>query len=342
MVAPLVGPITVVTDHTDFYRVRYVYRQKRPYTEVLPYLHTQSTVKTRINRPGSRASDLLIPRSSVKNSSWANHARILAYEKFKARIGDRSQMGESLGQINKSLDMVAARATQLFLFTRAIKRGRFGDAQDILRSPAPRKRHPAKEQSSNWLEYHLGWEPAIKDIYTAMDFLQTPLKNTRVRGRATVTGGILADVAANYPWEERLYEVLDRVSVQYTAEVAISNPNLYLANTMGVLNPFQIAWQLMPLSFILDWIINVEQFLGAFTDLYGLTVNKATTTTSWEATNMRTVQADNSTFIATMNGSEREIGIITPSLGLRPLKALSWQRGLTAVALLTGSLKSLK
>lgn len=341
MVAPIVGPETVmVPNYLDFFRFRYRYKQQRPYNLVMPYYHASCLVTTR-SVSTTPASTLIIHRSGVINTLWANQARINAYEKFKSKISDRSQMGESLFQINQSLGMIATRATQLVKFTNAIRKGRFGDAKDILRCPEPRKRHPVKEQSSNWLEYHLGWAPMVNDIFTAMDIIQSPIKNTFCRGRATVPGGILVNQPAQFPGSESYYEVLNRVSVQYTAEVAISNPNLYLANSLGVINPVQIAWQLIPMSFIVDWFINVEQFLGTFTDFYGLTVQKATTTTTWDATNTRRVQDPQSVVIATINGMDRVLGVTTPNLSLRPLKALSWQRGLTAISLLTTGLKSL-
>jgi hypothetical protein len=51
----------------------------------------------------------------------------------------------------------------------------------------------------------------------------------------------------------------------------ISNETLANASSIGILNPLQIAWELVPYSFVVDWFMPVGSFLETLTDTAGLT-----------------------------------------------------------------------
>jgi hypothetical protein len=234
---------------------------------------------------------------------------------------------------------IQERMLQLATFTLAVRKGQFKLAANILRTPEPRFRHPVRESGSNWLEYHLGIEPLVKDIYNAVDLIQKPIttKHVKARGWAQDQWSVLnpAPYTASNEW------TLTAIRAQYQCDIAVSNPALWLANSLGIVNPIQVAWQLVPLSFVVDWFVNVESFLGQASDFWGLNVSNASSTLTyygiwrefWPSYGWETKYA--------ISGMERKLGLTLPNLGLRPLKALSWQRGLTAAALLTNALKSL-
>lgn len=353
MVAPVTGPVREVQDFLTFYQRREKYKQARPHSLVLPYLRLagQRTLATGNEiqnfRPASYVEGNL---NDVLSSRPYNWALMSAYEKFKSKLTDRAQMGENLVELGKSVSTVTNRMMQLFEFTRAVRRGHFGIAAEILRTPLPKRlgeKVKPKELSGQWLEYHLGIEPVIKDIGAALKLLSEPIKAVHI----SATNG--SDTFSEpYKVFERRYawsyavglerSTIKSLGVRYSASVAISNPNLYLANSLGLLNPVQVTWQAQPLSFVLDWFVNVEQFLGLATDFFGLTVEDATTTLRYrsefyERWNNYGWEAKVDIFCL-----KRDTGIQLPSLGLRPFRGLSWQRGLTAAALLIPALKSLE
>jgi hypothetical protein len=341
MVLPITGPYTSGGyDSADNYRRQQRYAQKRPIDRPLPY---STLFGRRLTGPSASKPSSAVPSYvTISSSTEYNQALIHCYEKLKDAISDRSSMGENLIDLSQSVRTIETRALQLYRFTKAIKRGDFKSASHILRTPDPKVKHPVKQSANNWLEYHLGIEPVVKDIYSAVNFLQTPVKNVFIRQRA------MSPYYRKTP-DPALYQAQTewgyRVNIQMIVEVAVSNPALWLANALGIINPAQVLWQVMPLSFVIDWFANVESFLGQTTDFWGLTTKNPLTTVSWRGTTTETWPNPKNYLPASAwqcGGQTRNLGLTLPSLGLRPFKLPGWQRGFTACALLTGGLKSLR
>lgn len=142
-----------------------------------------------------------------------------------------------------------------------------------------RKKSKRKVQkpSDAWLEYWLGWAPAIGDIYNALDILQ----------REFPIDHVSTTVAYRREWQSssgdpRGSHYRKRVgngvgSVGCYADVKVTNHNLFLLDQMGLINPALTAFQVIPLSFILNWFINVEQVLSSLTDFAGLSFSQTGT-----------------------------------------------------------------
>lgn len=52
----------------------------------------------------------------------------------------------------------------------------------------------------------------------------------------------------------------------------VVNPNESLMQSLGLVNPLSVAWDLVPWSFVIDWFTGIGTFLGGLTDMYGLLV----------------------------------------------------------------------
>jgi hypothetical protein len=175
--------------------------------------------------------------------------------------------------------------------------------------------------------------PTIDDIYSALSILQEPLKNVRVRGRSHVEKRVSYDPGTN---GSRFTAEYGKVMAEYGASVKVDNPNLWLANTMGVLNPIQTAWQLLPGSFLFDWLIPIEQTLGMMTDLLGLEIQSSYSTYA-----VATVRTEGftpgfykgQTALFSRIDMVRTSGISLPSLRLRPLKVPGLKRLANAASL---------
>lgn len=284
-----------------------------------------------------------------------NQLKMSAYDRFKAAISDEANLAVNLAELRQSIGMMENRLLQLWRFTRAVRRGDVGGMKRALGvTSIPRVtrrgrqiteeeygwRTRTRQASSTFLEWHFGWSPLIGDVYNTIDLLQSPIKATTVQGSAKDSG---VYSRGNPPPAFAVVEVGTCVlRVKYRAEIAVDNPNLYLANSLGLINPAVVLWEIVPFSFVLDWFVNVGDVLSSMTDFLGLTVQKASTTTF-----QRTVWSGSKHWVPEFASTysqvrlSREVGISTPNLGRKPFKLGLW-RGLTAASLLGQQLKEIR
>jgi len=128
-----------------------------------------------------------------------------------------------------------------------------------------RKREGAEKAADLWLQGRYGWRSLwldMKDIHQMLTNVDDGRRRFReVAGtkyeNTTVTQTVQNDGNRNFT---RLDTVKVEVSVRGTVVADISPPKI-------VLNPVTTTWEVLRLSFVIDWIINVGQFLEAMTFL---------------------------------------------------------------------------
>lgn len=267
-----------------------------------------------------------------------------ARDKFMGSIREEAMLAVNWAERKQAISMITDRANQLLRFTRAIKRGRLGDAADALRLPnhlipSRAKWHRTRSAASTFLEFHFGWDPLVKDIYSACGLLSAPVSWPRVE----VTG---RKVSFDFR-DKSLYDdqrCTGSLRASMGATVRVSNPNLWLLNQLGLLNPAAVVWERAPWSFLVDWVLNVSQWLDQWTDLSGLTLTdawytvrgKAACTLDYAYTPRKEwVHVEKEATVA-----ERTLGVPGVTLGKIPYKPLSAVRAATAVSLLAQKLPS--
>jgi hypothetical protein len=121
----------------------------------------------------------------------------------------------------------------------------------------------------------------MNDIYNACKASSDGLPNSE----AFVFRSAMEDKSYELP---KLYATYSKGSVtgsvkrgvEVGVSFAIANQTRYDLNRLGLLNPWEIAWELVPLSFVFDWFMPVGNFLSSFTASLG-TVFKTGYTTTW-------------------------------------------------------------
>jgi len=118
-----------------------------------------------------------------------------------------------------------------------------------------------------YLEYIYGIKPLVQDIYHIYGLLQTNLKKDQLLS-ATKSGKISRkDSFHNVDWDvssQSEYKV--RVKLYYKINSSLTST---LSNT-GLDNPLSIIWELVPYSFVLDWLVPVGSTLEALSVQLGV------------------------------------------------------------------------
>lgn len=370
MVAPITGPYTTEIGGSGsavtYYSLQRKYRQTRPYNLASPYQRSVSSSIVRAGNPSKNARSYGT-QDVLTYYDWS-HLRNKAYERLKAQVADRAQLSVTLLEYSQSLSMIIKRATQLGSVARKIRRLDFvGAARELRLAAVPQGASVKKSFANNYLEYSFGWAPLIGDLGSAVNVLQNPLKNQRVKGSSKdasfSTTFNVVDYVNGYPTSGQLaerhsYEKVDveAMGASMGMEVAVSNPNLWLANQLGFVNPMTVVWELIPFSFVVDWFVNVEQFLSSGTDFIGLTVENP-----WNARVLKGVytyykrdvyayslgpptwslyyETYEDRLVNKFAHSDRSLGLVYPTLTVAKLNLPSWRRAATAVSLLVQQMK---
>lgn len=365
---PITGPFVRVKGNTldgngSWHSYKRGYRQQKPYNLPTEYFQRfrACTFSQWVNydsfgehgfggsadssagiQPGYLFADTIDP-SHPEVTNLIN----LALRKFNGKLSS-AELGTALLEGRKTMDMLTSRLLQFANFLGAMKKGNFSKAAQYLGNPdserfkrvTNRARYRAKSFGSQILEVQWGWMPTVSDIGSAVDVLQSDFDSKLIRGKSEGA------------WREQLGHGIFRETtlcthgcfarVLVSGRVRISNPNLYLANKLGFINPASTAWEITSYSWLVDWFANVGQFLASFTDRLGLDITEAFHTIStYQAVNRRTLgesdfpvpnvyQRSVDSFCVS---TSRRLGHPEVTLQLRPLR-LTPSRALSAAALL--------
>jgi len=125
----------------------------------------------------------------------------------------------------------------------------------------------------SWLELQYGWNPLMQDVEGVGDALANRVNS--FKPHAVVHGNVGETIMDEYHGSSvslgARYTALRRtiyrgkVTLLYT----LNNPELALLSQLGLVNPFEVIWEKLPYSFVVDWFAPVGSWLSALTADYG-------------------------------------------------------------------------
>lgn len=203
----------------------------------------------------------------------------LALLRAYSRLNDsKLNLAITLAEFRQTWSMISDRAIRIYRFAKALKRGRLKEAaQHVGLSPKGFKNY-AGDASSAYLEFQFGWMQLLSDVQNGISELeryeQGPLP--RLTGRAVIKHYRSASdevFDSAYSWKpgfriERSSEGYDLSLVRLDYE--IGDWNAVTLNRLGLINPLEVAWDLVPYSFVFDWFIPVGSWISSFTADAGL------------------------------------------------------------------------
>lgn len=218
-----------------------------------------------------------------------------------------ANLGESIATLDQTLGLIASSASTMLSIYRALRgkqtklQKRWDAAESVYRSLSPLVRRgvtrkqflrrqglpPKRPQvdplrrgaGSAWLELHYGWKPLVSDISFAMDTLRNGLPKQKVTAIRNVQESHALPVKTGTVAPYNLITSGHITSgCKVRIDCSLTHPNLAALNGLGLLNPFQLGWELLPFSFVLDWLLPVGNALSAITTPFGLSLKAISTT----------------------------------------------------------------
>lgn len=221
-------------------------------------------------------------------------------------------------EMNKTARSVVKTATRLYTSMRALKHGDFlgfttalgitsqepGAKKRFNKRYAKAKSRDAQEhrytdtsfnttttvtrmssfQSETWLEYKYAWKPLLKDVFDHAKAL-AELNIERQHAIRFAYGKAATERSAqstfkdpNPGWNSTQVSKETR-AVKIGVWYRLQNNQLNTFIQLGIDNPMEVVWEVIPLSFVADWFIPVGEYLKNLTATNGLVFHAGFKTT---------------------------------------------------------------
>lgn len=199
------------------------------------------------------------------------------YQKFRGKLYKGSAaLGVTFGSMAQSRAMVVRRFGTL----------RSRGADIVAELSSVQRRHglwgtkTLETAASAHLEVIFGWTPLLADIVATCETVTQLADEHSFLEAAANANGYVRIGYDTYATKSR---------VAYSAAVRISNPNRWLAERAGLLNPATVAWDLVPWSFVVNMFVNTGQLVQQITDFAGLSFSNVWSTKTMQYQCQRSV-----------------------------------------------------
>lgn len=249
-------------------------------------LHT--TITNATNHHGGGPAPFIYPNFiGTTNDPKIDRARRVAGSDLRRKLAsevmnkNKGSLGVSIASAGQSIEMMRNSSQRLI--------GIFEAAERFYRTRRGRKRlvrlrrlvnRGGRPTAGMVLEGFFGWAPALEDFRSAMKTLGDPWPPSN-----WLSAGQKWQVSKQYSnaedgWFNSSISWSAMGKESYSCNVSVANPNVWVANKLGLINPFSVAWDLVPWSFLINMVSNMGQVMGSLTDFTGLSLTNTSLTYS--------------------------------------------------------------
>jgi hypothetical protein len=178
-------------------------------------------------------------------------------------------LGASFGERKEGVALMYDRLASIARAYKAFKRGELKDAARHLRLSW-------RDIPNTWLEFKLGWLPMLSDIHSACEVIDKKDQQNPNRVSYFVKASLndeeiapLAGAGSSGFGYSGFRRIRRTCQVRWDFWPGNDSPIFRTLDEYGVVNPVEVAWELAPLSFVLDWAVPVGDFLSAFSATKG-------------------------------------------------------------------------
>lgn len=121
---------------------------------------------------------------------------------------------------------------------------------------------PATSLAKSWLGAQYGWRPLLSTLHDLAEFAQSNYLYRRVKVRSSQSFErptvFTSTISPSYRYRTRM-----SYRVELSALYEVVDSRLFDASRLSSLDPAVIAWELLPFSFVVDWVFDIGSYLAA-------------------------------------------------------------------------------
>lgn len=183
---------------------------------------------------------------------------LLAYAKLADAVrGHSFDSSVFLGEMRQTLDMITGNCEKVLNGYRKIRRGDLaGATRSLFGSSKGKGKLDTKDIANAWIELQYGWKPLISDVFEgleAIDSLRARQKLVFKVRKTTMVPSSGSTTESNWSATK-----LAGVAIKATFQDSCS-----VMHSLGLTNPVNMVWELLPWSFVVDWFVPVGDYLSA-------------------------------------------------------------------------------
>jgi hypothetical protein len=185
------------------------------------------------------------------------------------KLADRKvHLGNAIAESRKTIGTIVSRTTKVLSAYKSLRKGNIALAAKHLGIDF-KKGFLHRSIADTWLEMQYGWLPLLSDIYGASEELKDQDRQAdQIVRVARQIGRVSQNPGFSHP--STTVEGSCQISLKAYAFYRVSDETQVWLSSLGLLNPAEVAWELTPFSFVLDWFIPVGDFLEGLTAATGM------------------------------------------------------------------------
>jgi hypothetical protein len=156
--------------------------------------------------------------------------------------------------------------------------------------------------SGSILEFQYGWKPLMQEIHSLATAIEEGLKQP-VSKPITVELSEEFDLSDSYPegFLQWTHSGSGRFIVKAGIEARVNSDFLTKLGSHGLTNPASLAWELFPLSFVIDWFVPIGSFLSGLSTPIGVSFEDGYLTKKAEWERRSTVSPMDTSYVCESN-----------------------------------------
>lgn len=177
----------------------------------------------------------------------------------------KCNLAVSAAELGKTTDMVFDLARDIWKVFHSLRSGR--SLPDFVRMINDPKTPVSKRFAQRFLQYTYGWTPLMLDTYGLSELLYQRIEEglyIYVDVKKTSRHLFSSPDYPGTPLSE------DLLVLRGQARYKVDSTYLRTLSQSGITNPALLIWELVPYSFVIDWVINIGDYLATLDALTGV------------------------------------------------------------------------
>jgi hypothetical protein len=202
-------------------------------------------------------------------------------------LGTNINIGQDIIQWRQLDKLIGGNTKKIAKSLTLLRQGRYPESVDVLwngiRGSKIKKPKPKSSVSlaNNWLEMQYGWKILLMEIRNSMRMLANNTVNNRMIryqsaketfeevNRYPNRSGQSTALLYKDKYINGNVECYRKTICKFGIRFSLSNQALSYASQLGLTNPLSLAWELLPFSFVYDWVHPIGDYLDGLTAFQG-------------------------------------------------------------------------